>query len=58
MQVPVRAIDATISEEQVAVHMVLRQLEQRLDVVTQFVHLECTDVYQENVQVVMDVAVM
>ena len=42
------AIDAH-SEEQVEVHMVLKLFKLHLDVVTQFVHLEYIDVYQENV---------
>ena len=58
MQAHVHVIGATILEEQVAVHMDLNQLERHLDVVTQFVHLEYTDVYHVIVQDVTDVKVM
>ena len=58
MQVPVRVIGVIISEEQVAAHMVLKLFKPHPDVVTQFVHLEYTDVYRVIVQRVMDVVVM
>lgn len=58
MQVPVHVIGATISEEQVEVHMVLKLFKPHLVVVTQFVHLVYIDVYHVSVQDVTDVAVM
>ncbi len=58
MQVPVRVEDAIILEEQAAAHMGLKLFKPHLDVVTQFVHLEYTDVYHVIVHHVMDVEVM
>ena len=58
MQVHVHVTDVIISEEQVVVHMDLKLFKPHLDVVTQFVHLEYTDVYHVIVQDVTDVKVM
>tara|TARA_B100001121_G_scaffold310173_1_gene339881 strand:+ start:1690 stop:1890 length:201 start_codon:yes stop_codon:yes gene_type:complete len=57
VQAHVHVIDATISEEPVAVHMVLKLSKQILDANIQYVHLEYIDVYQGTVQAVMDVEV-
>ena len=56
-QAHVHVTDVITLEEQVEEHMLLNQLVQLRVVLTQFVLLEYTDVYQENVQDAMDVEV-
>ena len=58
MQAHVHVIGAIILEEPVAAHMGLKLFKPHPDVVTQFVHLEYTDVYHVIVHHVMDVEVM